>query len=92
MSISASHSGDPSRSGRFGLQDLPKELLLSILDLLDRPHLVALNQTNSWFYDISLPLIWRNIELVDQSTDHGDGGVDEHDDTPLLRLLLTFVK
>jgi hypothetical protein len=73
------------------IENFPEELLLSILELLDHRDLAAVNRTNSWLYSITLPLIWKNIELVDTRTKHGHL-TDDHDDTPILRLLLTFVK
>lgn len=42
-------------------------------------------------YDISTPLIWKEVELKDRKTQREEAN-DNHDDTPLLRKLLIFVK
>lgn len=43
------------------------------------------------FYRNSTPIIWKEVELKDCVTGR-DETTDDHDDTPLLRKLLIFVK
>ena len=74
------------------LQQLPEELLHEILERLSHHDLVCLNLASRWCYEIATPLIWREVELVDCRTYHDEGGVDEHDDTPLLKKLLILAK
>lgn len=69
------------------LQQLPEELLQDILDRLESNSLGCLNITSRWCYEVATPLLWREVNLVDCRTQHEEG-VDEHDDTPLIRKLL----
>ena len=73
------------------LQQLPEELLYDVLERIDKPDLSDLNLVSRWCYKVATPLIWREIELVDCSTEHEDG-VDEHDDTPILEKLIVLAK
>lgn len=82
------------------LHSLPPELLQEILSYLPNPSLGTLNQTSKWSYNLTTPLIWREVLLTDRSTTHpGFAGSprsppvdaeqeDCHDDTPLLRKLV----
>lgn len=70
---------------------LPDELLQDILERLAKPDLSRLSLVSKWCYKLATPLIWRDVSLVDCRAFHEDG-VDEHDDTPLLRKLLVLAK
>lgn len=90
--ISASDRRQPkdedNMSGFQLLHSLPAELLSDILAYVPNSDLSSLNLTSKWAYSRATPLIWRELTLVDCSTAHSDGAVDDHDDTPLLRKLL----
>ena len=73
------------------LERLPEELLHDILNHLDKHTLSLLNLVSRWCYRAATPLIWRDLQLVDCSTMHGDG-FDEHDDSPFLKKLLVLAK
>ena len=73
------------------LGDLPEELLTDIVERLDQPGLLSLSLVSRWCYELTPPVIWREVQLVDCSTNTLDG-VDEHDDTPLLKKLLALAK
>lgn len=73
------------------LAQLPEELLQATLDFLDRPSLLGLSQTCNWAYCKAIPLLWRDLELVDCRSRHNESqDVDEHDDTPIIRKLITL--
>ncbi|KAK4609217.1 hypothetical protein CLAFUR4_14287 [Fulvia fulva] len=73
------------------LSQLPEELLQDILERLLQSDLYSLNLASRWCYQVATPLIWKSVELVDCKTEHDDG-VDDHDDTPLIRKFLLFIK
>ncbi|EME38966.1 hypothetical protein DOTSEDRAFT_57272 [Dothistroma septosporum NZE10] len=72
------------------LSQLPEELLQIILERLRQVDLYSLNQASRWCYQVATPFIWRSVELMDCKTIHDDG-VDDHDDTPVIRKLLLFI-
>jgi hypothetical protein len=77
------------------LQSLPTELFQDILELLDKSDLCRLNLTSRWSYELATPLIWRELELTDRTSEthsREDDAVDEHDDTPMLKKLLVIVQ
>lgn len=80
---------------------LPEELLQDVIDRLERPALKALSLSSRWGYQTATPRIWRNVELVDCRTDRRvydeqgrcvDELSDEHDDTPLIRILIILAR
>ena len=73
------------------LPSLPKELLLEVLERLERYDLECLQLVSRWGYHIAAPLRWREVKLVDCRTRYEDG-VDEHDDTPLIKVLLILAR
>lgn len=71
------------------LQQLPEELLQDILERIDHDSLGRLTLVSRWCYNKASVLKWREVELVDCRTQHEDSlGVDEHDDTALIKKLL----
>ncbi|KAK3070351.1 hypothetical protein LTR53_010615 [Teratosphaeriaceae sp. CCFEE 6253] len=83
--------GDASAATFQLLHRLPEELLLDILERLERPDQECLQLTSRWGYRVATPLRWREVELVDCRT-HYDDSVDEHDDTPLIKILLLLAR
>ncbi|KAF2214267.1 hypothetical protein CERZMDRAFT_57621 [Cercospora zeae-maydis SCOH1-5] len=86
-------SKDPSAT--LKLHQLPEELLQDILERLDRPALKHLSLTCSWCYKISIPHLWREVDLVDCKSSTSSAYLDtldqpshdDHDDTPLIKKL-----
>jgi hypothetical protein len=75
------------------LERLPEELLQDIVERLDHHDLGALQLTSRWGYDVATPLLWREVVLTDCRTTHGsEYTVDDHDDTPLIKVLITLVR
>lgn len=73
------------------LAQLPEELLQETLDYLDKPDLLQLSQTCHWAYEKAIPWLWKDLELVDCRTQHDETQeVDEHDDTPIIKKLVTL--
>ncbi|KAM3422186.1 hypothetical protein BST61_g2555 [Cercospora zeina] len=89
----AGSSKDPSAT--LKLHQLPEELLQDILERLDRPALKHLSLTSSWCYKISVPHLWREVDLVDCKSSTCSAYLDtldqpshdDHDDTPLIKKL-----
>lgn len=85
------------------MASLPHELVLDILQYLDLDDLFQLAQTCQWGYRLSIPLLWKDVELKDCWTLHPrpsrpqlkaqratDNLADEHDDTPIIKKLLVL--
>ncbi|KAK4495332.1 hypothetical protein PRZ48_013663 [Zasmidium cellare] len=73
------------------LSELPEELLQDVLERLQKADLTSLNLVSRWCYEVATPLVWRQVELVDCGTEHGDGR-DEHDDGGIVRKLLLLAR
>jgi hypothetical protein len=73
------------------LEQLPEELLQDVLERLDRTALSALQHVSRWGYDAATPLRWREVRLIDCRT-HYEDGIDDHDDTPLIKVLITLIR
>ncbi|GME27528.1 vacuolar protein sorting-associated protein 62 [Neofusicoccum parvum] len=89
--------------GPAHLVSLPDELVLDILQYLELDGLFQLAQTCQWGYRLSIPLLWRDVELKDCWTLHprasrpqfrreraADAFADEHDDTPIIKKLMVL--
>ncbi|WPH01707.1 Hypothetical protein R9X50_00455900 [Acrodontium crateriforme] len=72
------------------LQLLPEELFQDILDRLSRDSLKSLSLASRSTYDAVLPLLWKEVSLVDCRNSHSlqNGIPDDHDDTPIIKKLL----
>ncbi|TKA67579.1 hypothetical protein B0A55_10181 [Friedmanniomyces simplex] len=89
---SSSASSPPPRTSTFQLLPrLPEELLQEVLERLKQSDLKSLQLVSRWAYHVAVPLRWREVELVDCRTRYEDG-VDEHDDTPLIKVLLVLAR
>ncbi len=62
-----------------------------VLERLGQSDLRSLQLVSRWAYAIAAPLRWREVELVDCRTQYEDG-FDDHDDTPLIKVLLTLAR
>lgn len=80
------------------LTALPNELVDYIVHLLDPNTLRQFNSVSRWAYDLSLPLIWRHLELVDQPSttpfkeSHDVELYEYHDDTAIINKLVTIAR
>lgn len=72
------------------LSALPEELLDDVLTRLTRPDLLQLNLTSRWSRAKALPLLWKEVELVDCRSRHLGEEIeaDEHDDSAIVRKLV----
>ncbi len=73
------------------LYRLPEELVQEVLERLGQSDLRSLQLVSRWAYGIAAPVRWREVELVDCRTEYEDG-FDDHDDTPLIKVLLTLAR
>lgn len=76
------------------LAQLPEELLQETLNYLDNGTLASLARSSKWAYETAIPLLWKDVELVDCRTTHPDMPYhsDEHDDTPIIRKLIVLAR
>jgi hypothetical protein len=78
------------------LQELPEELLDEVLVRVDRRAQYNLSLTSRWSYTHVAPFLWRDITLTDRHSCHefedGTGILDDHDDTPLIKILITLAR
>ena len=83
------------------LHALPDELLEHIVEYLDPYGLCAFGLTARWCYKLAAAVTWREVVLTDCRREHMNGtdeegrefdGIDDHDDTPLLRKLLVLAR
>lgn len=76
------------------LAQLPEELLQETLNYLDNRTLASLARSSKWAYETAIPLLWKDVELVDCRTTHPDMPYhsDEHDDTPIIRKLIVLAR
>lgn len=80
------------------LTSLPTELLDLILSKLDTKSLRQLNCVSSWAYNITLPLLWQTLDLVDRPgstpiTKEGDYDIiDTHDDSGIIYKLIIVAR
>ncbi|QIW98341.1 hypothetical protein AMS68_003859 [Peltaster fructicola] len=74
--------------------ELPPELHDQILSLLEHKTLLHFAVTARWCHRLALPIIWREVELVDCETTQRRAcptlPKDYHDDTPIIRKLLVL--
>lgn len=85
---------------------LPEELLHSIISFLPHEPLLNFNLLNRQCYQLTTPLLWREVELVDCRSTRprvrrkGEEGIDgaheemledEHDDSPIIAKLLIIL-
>ncbi|KAK4555359.1 hypothetical protein LTR86_007656 [Recurvomyces mirabilis] len=73
------------------LHQLPEELRQDVIERLQQADLLNLQVTSKWGYDVASPLLWREVLLTDCRTEHEDA-VDDHDDTPMIKVLLTLIR
>ena len=73
------------------LHQLPEELLQDILEHLDHFSLTQLGLTSRWCYEVATPSTWKEVTLKDCATQHEDG-LDQHDDTPLIKTLSVLAR
>lgn len=77
--------------------------MLDILQYLELDDLFQLAQTCRWGYRLSIPLLWKDVELKDCWSLHPrasrpqlralrvvDDLADEHDDTPIIKKLMVL--
>jgi hypothetical protein len=86
---------------KLNLQALPEELLQHIVEYLDPHGLSAFSLTAGWCYELAAAVTWREVVLTDCRREHKNGidedgrefdGIDDHDDTPLLKKLLVLAR
>ena len=90
-----------SLANQPNLQALPEELLQNIVECLDLRGLSAFSLTARWCYELAAAVTWREVVLTDCRREHKSGideegrefdGIDDHDDTPLLKKLLVLAR
>ncbi|KAH0553059.1 hypothetical protein GP486_006747 [Trichoglossum hirsutum] len=72
--------------------ELPAELLDTILLYLTRPDLCSIARVSRRFYAPAVSFIYSKIRLVDRHNPNRLGGLDDHDDTNIIRILMVLCK
>lgn len=89
---SKTRPSSPSAANMDLLGQLPEEILQETLQYIEGPDLLSFARACRWAYDKAIPLLWEHVELVDcRTTNPAAPDIsDEHDDTPIIRKLLTL--
>ncbi|KAI9767360.1 MAG: hypothetical protein M1840_005770 [Geoglossum simile] len=74
------------------LINLPSEILDDVLSYVSKSDLCRLARVSSEYYEPALSLLYRQIRLVDRLNPDVEADYDDHDDTDVIRILITLCK
>ena len=72
--------------------DLPTELFDAVLSYLSRSDLCKISRVSRRFYEPAVSFIYHEIRLVDRHNPEVHDDLDDHDDSDIISVLMTFCK